>query len=78
MGCEQHRPEMRQKSLCDSLWELPFRSQEYPPANSKTGGSEACGGDPASAHPAKGGDPAAGGRGGALKVEDLSPVCKQS
>lgn len=65
MGCEQHRPEMRQKSLCDSLWELPFRSQEYPPANSKTGGgSEACGGDPASAHPAKGGDPAAGGRGG--------------
>ena len=67
----------RQKALRDSLWEPPFRSQEYPPGNSKAGGQWR--GEELWA-PAKGGDPPrCGSRVGCpLKVEDLSPVCKRS
>lgn len=53
------------------LWELPFRSQEYPSINSKAGGQRRLrGATSASAHPTKGGDPAARGP---LRAEDLSP-----
>ena len=63
----------RQKSLRDSLWELPSQSQEYPSVNSKAGGPALGRSYVSFCLSREGRDLAARGP---LRVEDLCPVCK--